>query len=74
MKKQLMLRGDAFAKAIDVDIDELPDIFQVLNDGTGGAIAMDEFITGIMRLQAWLLFFQGVLIQPLCSDLLQPLL
>ena len=38
-------------KAIEIDIDELPDIFEVLNDGTGGAIAMDAFITGIMRLQ-----------------------
>jgi len=38
-------------KVIDIDIDELPDIFHILNEGMGGSIALDEFITGVMRLQ-----------------------
>mmetsp|Transcript_46873 Transcript_46873/g.123884 ORF Transcript_46873/g.123884 Transcript_46873/m.123884 type:complete len:854 (+) Transcript_46873:110-2671(+) len=38
-------------KVIDIDIDELPEIFHILNEGTGGSIAVEEFITGILRLQ-----------------------
>lgn len=37
-------------KTLDIDLEELPDIFEILDDGDG-QISTDEFITGIMTLQ-----------------------
>jgi len=37
-------------KVLDVDLQELPDIFEILDDGDGSVTA-DEFVTGMMRLQ-----------------------
>jgi len=37
-------------KMLDVDLDELPDIFDILNDGSG-EISVEAFITGLKRMQ-----------------------
>jgi len=37
-------------RLLDVDLEELPDIFEILNDGTG-EINVEGFITGLMRMQ-----------------------
>mmetsp|Transcript_92734 Transcript_92734/g.298115 ORF Transcript_92734/g.298115 Transcript_92734/m.298115 type:complete len:817 (+) Transcript_92734:333-2783(+) len=37
-------------KVLDVDLEELPDIFDILNDGSG-EISVEAFITGLMRMQ-----------------------
>mmetsp|Transcript_42384 Transcript_42384/g.76077 ORF Transcript_42384/g.76077 Transcript_42384/m.76077 type:complete len:1072 (-) Transcript_42384:142-3357(-) len=37
-------------KVLDIDLDELPDIFDILDDGDG-AITTDEFCIGLTRLQ-----------------------
>mmetsp|Transcript_53528 Transcript_53528/g.166129 ORF Transcript_53528/g.166129 Transcript_53528/m.166129 type:complete len:486 (+) Transcript_53528:3-1460(+) len=37
-------------KVMDIDLEELPDIFDILDDGDG-AISMDEFCMGLMRMQ-----------------------
>jgi len=37
-------------KMMDIDLEELPDIFEILDDGDG-QVSMDEFCMGLMRMQ-----------------------
>jgi len=37
-------------KTLDIDLEELPDIFEILDDGDG-QVDQDEFISGMMRMQ-----------------------
>lgn len=37
-------------KMLDIDLEELPDIFEILDDGDG-QVSTDEFVNGIMRMQ-----------------------
>jgi len=51
-------------KLLDIDLEELPDIFEILDDGDG-QVDQDEFINGMMRMQGPAM--SGEMLKATCS-------